>query len=321
MKILQIFGWVVAIHLLAFFGIFASPGCSSSPRNVPTPDATVPSAAGAGPDQSYSSVAAAPIAPFYPTDATPGRATPTRPGSPNAAAITPAKNAAANVSPVTSYTIQKGDSLWTIAKKNHITVSELSKANNLTGSSSLKPGKKLMIPGKPIPVGAPADNSLSLSLPATTAAAPAPAEAPVRTSTEIVKHVVANGESLGTIARKYQVKVGDLAAANNITDPAKIRVGQPLVIPGGKSAAAKSAVKSTAKTVAPVAKSTASTPAAKPTSVTAPHAEPSAVEAAAQFEIKPPPPGQDLDSGLSGGASTDVPTIKVEEPKSEEAPK
>ena len=44
MKILQIFGAVVAVHLLAFIFIFASPGCQSGPRTMPTPDATMPSA-------------------------------------------------------------------------------------------------------------------------------------------------------------------------------------------------------------------------------------------------------------------------------------
>jgi len=33
------------------------------------------------------------------------------------------------------------------------------------------------------------------------------------------EHTVAVGESLGIIARKYQVPIGELAAANNITDP------------------------------------------------------------------------------------------------------
>ena len=51
---------------------------------------------------------------------------------------------------------------------------------------------------------------------------------------ESVKHTVAVGESLGVIARKYQVSVGELAAVNNITDPSKVRAGQQLVIPGFK---------------------------------------------------------------------------------------
>jgi LysM repeat protein len=317
MKILQIFGWVVAIHLVAFFCIFASPGCSSSPRNVPKPDATVPSASSSSSGVSYNAgLAETPLPadrPLYVADNTPGRATPTRPGSPNAAAIAPTKPAAQNVSPVTSYTIQKGDSLWIIAKKNHITVAELTKANNLTSSSALRPGKKLLIPGKPISAAAPVENAPpALTMPS--APVGTPAEAPARSSGELTKHIVASGESLGTIARKYQVTVGELAKANNITDPAKIRVGQPLVIPGAKHAVGKT-------TNSPASKPTVSAPAVKP----AVHAAASAVEkpaeAAPQSEIKPPPPGQDLDAGLKENTATDVPTIKVEESKPEETTK
>ena len=317
MKILQIFGAVVAVHLLAFIFIFASPGCSSSPRNVPTPDATVPNVSGSVSGLNYNSGPAEPLpadAPAYLADGTPGRAAPTRPGSPNAAAIMPGKAVAANVSPVTTYTIQKGDSLWTIAKKNHVSIAELTKANNLSSNPSLKPGKKLMIPGKPVAAAAPADNSLALPMPASTGSAPA--EPAARPGGEPVKHVVASGESLGTIARKYQVKVGDLAAANNITDPAKIRVGQALIIPGSKSAAPKNASK-TAPKPSPSAPAVKHAPASAP----APAVEKSAAEPAPQFEIKPPPAGQDLDAGLKDNTSTEVPTIKVEEPKPDDAQK
>ncbi|MBA3848833.1 MAG: hypothetical protein C0502_02410 [Opitutus sp.] len=297
MKILQIFGAVVAVHVLAFIFIFASPGCSSSPRNIPTPDATTPVSAGPAAAPASSGVSYSPSAvdlgsaPAYTPPAASGRAEPTRPGSPNAAAITPAKAPAEDVAPVTTYTVTRGDSLWSIAKKNKLTVAELAKANSLPAGTTLQPGKKLIIPGK-----APAPQDLSTA-PATPAKAAEAKPAPARGS-EAVHHTVAAGESLGTIARKYQVTVGELAAANNITDPAKIRAGQQLVIPGFKAVGGAS----TAKKPAPAAPQPAAPAPAEPT-VKTPH-----------FEIAPPPPGQDLDAGLKDTA-TDVPTIKVEEPK------
>jgi len=45
-------------------------------------------------------------------------------------------------------------------------------------------------------------------------------------------HVVAPGENLYRIALHYGVSVGRLMAANRISDPAALRVGQVLVIPG-----------------------------------------------------------------------------------------
>ena len=296
MKILQIFGAVVAVHLLAFIFIFASPGCSSSPRNVPTPDATMPNAS--------SSVAPQPVSYTAAPEATPvdlgtspyssGRAAPTRPGSPNAAAIAPSKPAA-EVAPVSTYTVQKGDSLWSIAKKHGLTVAELAKANSLSSGTALKPGRKLIVPGKPGAAKEPVA-AAAMSLPAEkTAMAPRP------TNGEAVKHTVAVGESLGVIARKYQVSVGELAAANNITDPSRVRAGQQLVIPGFKAVSGKG----TTTAVRPAASaSTADTPAAPAESTPAP--------AAPKFDLSPPPPGQDLDAGLKDGA-TEVPTIKVEE--------
>lgn len=59
---------------------------------------------------------------------------------------------------------------------------------------------------------------------------------PVRAGPELqtgeAVHVVASGESLWAIARKYDVTVAALQEANGIQDASKIAVGQRLVIPG-----------------------------------------------------------------------------------------
>lgn len=306
MKILQIFGAVVAVHLLAFIFIFASPGCQSGPRNIPTPDATVTSGPAAAPLSSSPSfslpqpvdlaASPAPAGTYLPLNES-GHAAPTRPGSPAAAAVMPARPVA-DVAPVTTYTVAKGDSLWSIANKNHLTVGELARANNLGVGTALHPGKKLIIPGGK-PVAAPKD------LAATPAGAKPAAAA--RPNGEAITHQVQPGESLGTIARKYQVTVGELAEANTITDLSKVRAGQVLVIPGFKAVGAKGAKGPKAATgPAAPAKGTAN---AAPTAAETPAAT---TPATPRFEIQAPPPGQDLDSGLKG-AGTEVPTIKVED--------
>lgn len=290
MKILQIAGAVVAVHVLAFLFIFASPGCSSAPRNVPTPDATVPTAGPALPPVASASIAYTPApvdlgAP--PAPGASGRAEPTRPGSPNAAAIAPARPAVEDVTPAATYTVARGDSLWSIAKRNNLSVAELARANSLSTGATLRPGQKLIVPGRP---AAPQD----LAAPAS---APKAAEARPARSAEAVTHTVLAGESLGTIARKYQVTVAELAAANTITDPAKIRAGQQLVIPGFKGVGASGRPASApAKAGSPPAATTPAEPAV----------------AAPKFDLSPPPADQDLDAGLKG--ATDVPTIKVEGP-------
>jgi murein DD-endopeptidase MepM/ murein hydrolase activator NlpD len=50
-------------------------------------------------------------------------------------------------------------------------------------------------------------------------------------------HTVAAGETVYRIAKNYGVTVGRLMAANSISDPRDLRVGQTLVIPGGFQAA------------------------------------------------------------------------------------
>lgn len=63
---------------------------------------------------------------------------------------------------------------------------------------------------------------------------PAPGAAPQLAVVEgnTYSHTIASGESLYTIARRYDVSATDIIAANNITAPDRIRVGQALVIPG-----------------------------------------------------------------------------------------
>jgi len=314
MKILQIFGAVVAVHLLAFIFIFASPGCQSGPRSVPTPDATVPtdSAPATAPISFNGNATPQPVDLGTSPASSSGHNSPTRPGSPNAAAVTPTR-VSEEVAPVTTYTIAKGDSLWSVAKKNHLSVSELAKANNLPTGAALKPGKKLMIPGK---LPAPSAAKETAAPLANTPAKPA-ASTPAASSADVVKHTVASGESLGIIARKYQISVGELAAANNITDPSKVRAGQQLIIPGGKVPVSKN---TTASTPRPSNGKPATTSTPSSSSTTTPPAATSSANtpatAAPHFEVAAPPPGQDLDAGLKEN-TTEVPTIKVEDATTE----
>ena len=98
------------------------------------------------------------------------------------------------------YTVKSGDSLWSIAKKFNTTVDDLKKANNLT-SNSLSIGQKLVIPGK-------------------------------KESTSNNVYTVQKGDSLYSIARKYNVDVNALKQANNLSSNL-LSIGQVLIIPTG----------------------------------------------------------------------------------------
>ena len=294
MKIIRVFGVVVGIHLFALMLIFANPGCSSTSKPAPQPPETAAPAPSApivtvplGSPPEPSTLSAAPIM-FDPTaPAVSGvRYSPTRPGTPAASAIVAAP--VADVTPATTYAVGKGDSLWTIAKKNHLTVSELAAANNLKPASTLRLGQKLIIPGKAPAAGA-VGTALPVSAPAAAPAAGNIPAAPAKASGESISHTVKIGEYLGTIARKYGVRQGDIAVANNITDPQKITAGQILSIPGWQAPAGKAKA------------------AAKPA-----EASPKPAEPARSFFVVPPVE-QDLDSGLKAVPATDVPVIKVDE--------
>ena len=299
MKIIRVFGVVVGIHLFALMLIFANPGCSSTSKPAPKPAETASAPAPSAPVVTVplvgaadaSSISAAPIGFDPAAPAVAGvRYSPTRPGTPAASAIVAAP--VADVTPATTYLVAKGDSLWTIAKKNQLTVAELAAANNLKPASTLRLGQKLIIPGKaPVSGGAgtaqsPAASTVPMATPANGAT---PADAP-KTKGESISHTVKMGESLGTITRKYGVRQGDIAVANNITDPQKITAGQILSIPGWQT---------------PVGKAKA---AAKPGDSVAKPAEP----ARSYFVV--PPVEQDLDSGLKPVPVTEVPVIRVDDP-------
>ena len=257
MKILKIFGLVVGIHLFALILIFANPGCSSTAKTAPSPgDTTSGSSATSSPlvpaPSSSSSTSTpstesttssaitfnpdAPAAAAPATSDTGVRFTPTRPGTPVAGALV--AEPVADVTPATSYTVKSGDNLWTIARKNNLTVAQLTAANSLPANASLRPGQKLVIPGKPASAAA-AATATGGAGPTAKATDPLTAATVNRASSEGVKHVVKSGETLGAIARKYSVGQGELAVANNISDPAKIRPGMELVIPGWKASGSK----------------------------------------------------------------------------------
>jgi LysM repeat protein len=203
----------------------------------------------------------------------------------------------ADVTPATTYVVVRGDTLSTIAHRHHLTMAELRAANGLKSGSTLQVGQKLVLPSKPGAslTGASGAAAAPTAPGATTSALagapgadkprdPAAPKVPV----DGVKHVVKAGETLGSIARHYNVKLGDIATANNISDPKRIRPGQELIIPGKSAAKAPKAAKG------------------KPATASAATAEAPPPEVA-------PAPGQDLDSGLKPAAPAEVPIVKVED--------
>jgi LysM repeat protein len=289
MKLVKLFGFVMAAHAAVFMFVFAIPGCRSSGKKPAAPSA---STAGGETSPMASTEAGSPVASepvSTPAEVSSIRFSPTRPGTAAATEVTAPPAAA-------TYTVVKGDNLWAIAKKNGTTVKELTAVNNMRADSTLKLGQVLKLPSK---AGAQTSSAPAAAVTAPTSAAPAKA------ATVTTTHVVKAGESLGVIAKKYQVKVGDIATANNIADPTKIRVGQTLKIPGASASSVKTTTPAASTVKAPAVSAPAPAPAAPAAPVfTSPFesSTPASAPAAESPFVSTPAP-----------APADAPLIRVEE--------
>ena len=103
-----------------------------------------------------------------------------------------------------TYVVQKGDSLWSIANANNTTIDELVNLNDLV-TNNIYVGQILQIPNT-------GDSGI---------------ETP---STETI-YIVQKGDTLYSIALKYDTTPNAILNKNNLTDSI-ITVGQMLVIPG-----------------------------------------------------------------------------------------
>ena len=146
-----------------------------------------------------------------PAPTSPPEASPTPvPSTPSAPVVlpTPAPSTPAPAEPTFTYVVGPGDTLFSIARRYGTTVEVLVDRNSLASADDIQVGQELKIPG--------------------TAPTPIPTEPPVTTV-----HVVQRGETLHTIALRYGVTVADIMAANGITNPDRIYIGQRLTMPGG----------------------------------------------------------------------------------------
>ncbi len=109
----------------------------------------------------------------------------------------------------TTYTVQKKDTLSTIAREFETTAAALTKLNGLKNPNRLTVGQKLKVPAKP----------------------------PTETA-----YTVKKGDILSSIARKHNVTTQAIVAYNNLPSADKISVGQTLKIPlgGGSTSVARS---------------------------------------------------------------------------------
>ena len=114
-----------------------------------------------------------------------------------------------------SYTVVKNDTLWGLSKKYGVSVSDLKKANGVSGHL-IYVGQKLQIPTKSTKATKTAKTSTSTSTVDTTS----------------TTHTVVKGDTLWSLAKKYGVSVSTLMKANNLSS-STILIGQSLNLRAG----------------------------------------------------------------------------------------
>jgi len=128
---------------------------------------------------------------------------------PTVTPTTPAPTATPGPTPTPSpnqcvYVVKPGDTLYSIARRFGTTVSAIAQANNITNVNQIFVGQKLVIPN----------------------CAPGPQPPP----TNCFVYIVKPGDTLFSLARRFNTTVSEIALRNHIVNPNLIFVGQKLTI-------------------------------------------------------------------------------------------
>ncbi|GAK60254.1 lytic transglycosylase catalytic [Candidatus Vecturithrix granuli] len=123
-----------------------------------------------------------------------------------------------------THSVEKGQTLSSIAKRYGTSISAIMKANGITNSRKIKVGQKLKIPGGYV-----------------TVAQETPKISPTNSGMANTRsHEVKKGQTLITIANMYGTSVKAITQLNGIKDPQSLRAGQTLKIPVVHSETTKS---------------------------------------------------------------------------------
>ena len=115
------------------------------------------------------------------------------------------------------YTIKRGDNLWDIGRHYGISVRQLTEWNGIYKTSILRPGQKLTVWVKD-EARKPERQKLIKTV-------------ANKTTTDL--YTVRRGDSLWLIARKFNIRVKDLLAWNNLRPGRHLQPGQNLIVKSG----------------------------------------------------------------------------------------
>ena len=224
MKVSKIFGCVIGLHLGVIAMLLVQPGCRTKqpPTRTYSQERTsgglieaIGQGSGSGLDSAFNAgfddgSAAPDDNDFSEFDAI----TPVAPLSDGGQTVPVAGPS------FETYTVKKGDNLWTIARRSNVSLNELYAANGLDTTSILSIGQQLQIPveGSTATVTAPSPDTYQ----------------PTSFNQGSTEYMVKRGDSLSKIANQFDTSVGAIKAANGLSSDL-IRVGDKLVVPVSSS--------------------------------------------------------------------------------------
>ena len=224
MKVSKIFGCVIGLHLGVIAMLLVQPGCHTKqpPTRTYSQERTsgglieaIGQGSGSGLDSAFNAgfddgSAAPDDNDFSEFDAI----TPVAPLSDGGQTVPVAGPS------FETYTVKKGDNLWTIARRSNVSLNELYAANGLDTTSILSIGQELQIPveGSTATVTAPSPDTYQ----------------PTSFNQGSTEYMVKRGDSLSKIANQFDTSVRAIKAANGLSSDL-IRVGDKLVVPVSSS--------------------------------------------------------------------------------------
>lgn len=271
MKLTKIFGIVLSLHVGVILLVMFQPSCQTAKKKtaMTKSDASAPVAEPVAPDAGFNAgvsnvpsvtpsiekqgdsqaieytsptrppagqlivpgqgvIQAKPLPPILPEDSSPS-------------AITPVPLRPADLS---IYKVQRGDTLWGIARKQGISLSALLSSNpNLDKNGKLDIGQEIMIPG-------------GSSVSPTTTLSPIPTASQTVPTASGSTYTVQKGDSLSRIARRQGVSLGALMEVNGLSKSSIIRIGQTLQLPEGSSPSSSPVSRNSVSSVVPDGAST-----------------------------------------------------------------
>jgi len=235
MKVSKIFGCVIGLHLGVIAMLLVQPGCRTKqpPTRTYSQERTsgglieaIGQGSGSGLDSAFNAgfddgSAAPDDNDFSEFDAI----TPVAPLSDGGQTVPVAGPS------FETYTVKKGDNLWTIARRSNVSLNELYAANGLDTTSILSIGQQLQIPveGSTATVTAPSPDTYQ----------------PTSFNQGSTEYIVKRGDSLSKIANQFDTSVRAIKAANGLSSDL-IRVGDKLVVPVSSSSTGTSSSMSAA---------------------------------------------------------------------------